>query len=323
MLLTDPFWGESVEWTELANQKGGLFVEMEGASHPPLKTMLEKTGVALEARLLVRAGAMASQGDMPQKGVSDAQIKHEAKGTMASQGDMPLPVRTRALPDLQAPPQPVEDAPADMPLKDPAPASPGMEAIEGGGLESDLKAGLLQIKRRLLDLESQALQRPESTEVEAAKQAGEAKTNRERMLQLVDGLLLDIETFQLLSKLTNSFYTFLPVIWKGLREGEIAFKRGRSGAQGKSYYCLMNLDFEDLGKLTVVAMMQNRDVFVSFKTDHADFGSVLDKNISELKEMVRAQGFNLKGVNFQGSQEDHLAPFERLEAFDHIINIKI
>ena len=115
----------------------------------------------------------------------------------------------------------------------------------------------------------------------------------------------------------------MAVIWKGLKEADIAFKRSRSGPEGKSYYCLMNLQFEHLGKLTVVAMMQSRDLFVSFKTDNANFRSVLNTHVHELRQMFQEQGLNLKVANFLDIQERHLQPFERLESFENLINIKI
>jgi hypothetical protein len=113
------------------------------------------------------------------------------------------------------------------------------------------------------------------------------------------------------------------VVWKGLKEADIAFKRSRSGPEGKSYYCLMNLDFENYGKLTVVAMMQGRDFFVSFKTDNPEFRATLDSNVQELQQMFQHQGLNLKLANVLGLEENHLMPFERLESFENIINIRI
>jgi hypothetical protein len=246
---------------------------MEEGFSLPLKSILENTGVALEARLHAIAQELTEQ--------------------------------------------------AGMPLDDLARSSAGSETTMPHVLETDLKARLLQMRERIQDLAKQALQDHVISQDATGNKAETTKAALARMLDNVNGLLRNIQTFQLLSKLTHSFYTFLPVIWKGLREGEIAFKRSRSGPEGRSYYCLMNLDFEHLGKLTVVAMMQGRDIFVSFKTDHADFRSVLDKNIHELKQMILAQGFTLKAVNFLGKHEDYLAPFERLESFESIINIRI
>ena len=143
------------------------------------------------------------------------------------------------------------------------------------------------------------------------------------MATAIDGLLNRIETLQLLSKLTNSFYTFLPFIWNGLKEAEIAFKSSRSGPQGRSYYCLVHLDLEELGKLEIVAMMAGSEFLVSLKTDHDAFRSVLNANMNELREMFAAKGLKLGPVNFYRMEEKQLEPFERLESFESIINIRI
>jgi len=203
------------------------------------------------------------------------------------------------------------------------PASVLSPSPETGHLQTDLKARLLQMKQVFLDQEKRLTNNLFPFQSATSKEVGEKKEVLARMLPTIDGLLQDIETFQLLSKLTNSFYTFLPVIWKGLKDADIAFKKSRSGPEGKSYYCLMNLDFEKLGKMTVVAMMQSRDFFVSFKTDNTVFRSLLNDNVHELQKMFQEQGLNLKVVNFLGTQENHLMPFERLESFENIINIKI
>ena len=202
-------------------------------------------------------------------------------------------------------------------------ASAASQPPEAAGVQTDLKARLLQMKQMILDQEKQLTNLASPQQSAAGKHVAENKAELARVLLTVEGLLQDIETFQLLSKLTSSFYTFLPVIWKGLKEADIAFKRSRSGPEGKSYYCLMNLQFENLGRLTVVAMMQSRDFFVSFKTDNVGFRSVLNTNVHELRQMFQEQGLNLKVANFLDMEENQLLPFERLESFENLINIKI
>ncbi len=188
---------------------------------------------------------------------------------------------------------------------------------------TDLKAKLLQMKQMIVEQDRQLASDLSVSRGTDAKETTDKRADLGRTLQSVDGLLQDIETFQLLSKLTDSFYTFLPVVWKGLKEADVAFKRSSSAQEGKSYYCLMNLDFEELGKVTIVAMMQGGNFFVSFKTDNSEFRSVLNSNLQELQQMFQEQGLNLKVADVLGMEENHLMPFERLESFENIINIRI
>jgi len=195
--------------------------------------------------------------------------------------------------------------------------------LQTDSLNTDFKAKLLQIREMVLEQQAQLLNLDLPERIAQSGLLKEKKALLEQMLQSVDGLLQDVETFQLLSKLTDSFYTFLPFLWKGLKEAEIAFKRSGSGPHGRSYYCLVHLDLEDLGKLEVVTMMAGSEFLVSFKTDHDQFRSVLSAHMSELQEMFAAKGLKLGLVNFYGMQEKQLVPFERLESFESIINIKI
>ena len=75
--------------------------------------------------------------------------------------------------------------------------------------------------------------------------------------------------------------------------------------------------------LTIVAMMQGGDFFLSFKADHDGLRTVLNSHIQELERVFEEQGLNLKGVNVFSEGENRLEPFERLESLENIVSIKI
>jgi flagellar hook-length control protein FliK len=276
---------------ELAKIKEQVFADIEMISQTPLKSTLANTGVGLEARLRLLAEALAEGGDRSLSIPLSAIDAEQPSGTAPlSPGQQSAPPQS----DLQADP-----------------------------LHSDFKARLLQIREMILEEQAQLLELDLSTRIAEAGSLKEKRAMLEQMLQSVDGLLQDVETFQLLSRLTDSFYTFLPFLWEGLKEAEIAFKRSGSGPQGRSYYCLVHLDLEELGELDVVAMMAGSEFLVSFKTDHDTFRSVLNARLNELQQMFAAKGLKLGLVSFYGLREKQLAPFERLEAFESIINIRI
>ncbi len=164
-------------------------------------------------------------------------------------------------------------------------------------IKKDLKAGLIQLGQYFLE------------------------EGKEGLVKIIDGLLKDIETFQLLSKTTDSFYTFLPVTWSKLKDGEIAFKKGRDDAGSRSYSCRINLDLKSLGKLTVMVIMLDKEFFVSFKVEKDAFRTVLNSHMDELKD-----GFSEKGLNFKASifldNDGLLEDLEKFESAAGIINIK-
>ena len=125
-----------------------------------------------------------------------------------------------------------------------------------------------------------------------------------------------------LSKTTDSFYTFLPLNWKELRDGEISFKRGQGGAEGgTAYSCRINLDLKEFGKLSVMVVMYNKDFFVSFKAERPAFKSLLDEHLEELKGSFVEQGLSLKAVTLDRDNA-LFGQLEKLESSERIINIK-
>lgn len=178
-----------------------------------------------------------------------------------------------------------------------------------------MKAGLLQLKQFIVEEGKEAVKTFSGHDLTA--------TQRESTVRLIDGLIKDIETFQVLSKTTNSFYTFLPISWQELKDGEISFKRGQSDAKGISYSCRINLDLERFGKLSVMVMMYNKEFLVSFRAENPEFQAVLNNNVTVLRELFSSRGLNLKAVNVLDSNDVSLEQFERLESLEKQISIKV
>ncbi len=286
---------------ELAGIKAQVFADIETISQFSLQSTLTNTGVGLEARLRALAQGTALMGErLPGKPPS-------ALGAEQAAGSGPLAAGVKeALVRLNQ---------QGVPLPPPSLADP---------LQSDFKARLLQVREMVLDQQAQLLKLDLSDRIARAGPLQEEKTVLDQMLKSIDGLLQDVETFQLLSKLTDSFYTFLPFVWKGLKEADLAFKRsGGGGPGGRSYYCLVHLELEELGKLEIVAMMAGAEFYVTFKSDHDSVRSVLKAHLNELQEQFAAKGLKLGLVSFHDMEEKQLAPFERLESFESLVSIRI
>jgi|GEM_PF-2710256 len=339
---------------ELAGIKAQVFADIETISQFSLQSTLTNTGVGLEARLRALAEGTALMGErLPGKppsalgaeqaagsGPLPAEVK-EALVRLNQQG-VPLPPEVKQAlvqMDLAGPNLPVElkealvrlnqqGVPllpevkqALVQLEPQAPPLPPPSLADP--LQSDFKARLLQIREMVLDQQAQLLKLDLSDRIANAGPLQEEKTVLDQMLKSIDGLLQDVETFQLLSKLTDSFYTFLPFVWKGLKEADLAFKRSGGGPGGRSYYCLVHLELEELGKLEIVAMMAGAEFYVTFKSDHDSFRSVLKAHLNELQGQFAAKGLKLGLVSFHDMEEKQPAPFERLESFESLVSIRI
>ncbi len=138
-------------------------------------------------------------------------------------------------------------------------------------------------------------------------------------IKKVNELIKEIEIYQLLSKTTDSIFTFLPLLWQDLKESNIAFKRGKKENQ---FFCKIFLNFKEKGKLISLIMMFNRDIYLSFKVENSDLKNKIKDNISEIKERLGSLNFNIINVSFFGEE----TTFEKLQSFESLetlINFKI
>jgi len=119
----------------------------------------------------------------------------------------------------------------------------------------------------------------------------------QELSNLIDGLEKTIEYHQLQSSLNESFQTFLPLLWETLRGGELIFK-GRDGdlSGGRTYYCIIRLEFERMGRLVVWVIMQQKGFYITFVTDNHTFLNLLQNNMGFLKEQFDAAGLKLSNL---------------------------
>ena len=168
-----------------------------------------------------------------------------------------------------------------------------LPAADRASLENDLKATLLRLK--------EVLDQTTTGDLAVIRKASDA----------VGGLLKDIETFQLLSRTTQSFYTFLPVNWQNTSDGKAA-----------SFSCRLNLDLEDHGKLVIMVLSHNNEFFVSLKPESEEFKSMLASNVNHLENQFAEEGLNLKAVRVLDKDDTSLEQLENLEPFKQIVSIK-
>ncbi|MDA8091306.1 MAG: flagellar hook-length control protein FliK [Nitrospiraceae bacterium] len=171
--------------------------------------------------------------------------------------------------------------------------NPALEKFKNSG--DDLKALLLKLRA-----------------AESGEQSDQKNT------KVIDGLLKDIRVFQFISKLTGSLYSFLPVKWDGLKDGKIAFKA--DGQEGGS--CLINLDLEGLGKISVSVFMRGAEFYVTLKIQNPAFREMVNGAADGLKNSFIEKGLSLRTVNVTGYDE---LPKNRLEfpGGGHLISIKL
>jgi hypothetical protein len=126
----------------------------------------------------------------------------------------------------------------------------GMEAdgtaadIEAGRIiANDLKASLLRLKDTFLS--------------PVIMQCLKDTIRPDELSDALNTVLRNIEFCQLKSKLTDSLWFFLPLIWNELKDGEVILRESDQGRPGgNSYSCTISLDLDRAGKIRVNLLFQ-------------------------------------------------------------------
>lgn len=323
--------------------KKDLAVNIEKLLGASLKNALQNTGVVFEAKLryiaageLARGMQMAGEdsaaaSDKQGTGGSETKLKLEAAaGILQEIKEGAVQPESKLKSDAEVKLQQTEKMPdksesAKTLLKQDASALQADKShSELASIKNDLKAALLELKRFVSEGGKNIPDSFSSKESAVSRQAIADNIPLRNLQGAFDGLLKDIETFQALSKTTESFYTFLPVGWKELKDGEISFKRGAGNSDGKSLYsCRINLDLEEFGTLSVMIVMLNKEFFVTFKADKPDFKSALNSGFDELKDSFTEKGLILKAVNTVDREDSTFEQLEKLDSSERIINITV
>lgn len=170
--------------------------------------------------------------------------------------------------------------------------------------EGDLKALLLRLRSLLKDRNM----------INALKQSGH---DISEVSGMVERFIKNIELFQLTSKFNDMFYTFLPVLWDDLIDGEFLFRKNR-GKGKESYTCDINLDLESIGKLSVSVTIMDRSFFITFYSERHEVNELIKSQKHVLEARFASQGLPLKAINFNHKKT---IPFG--EAGEQGVNLKV
>ena len=164
-------------------------------------------------------------------------------------------------------------------LKDPESLLRNIMALQSDG---DLKGMLLKLDNILKD----------AAVIQTLKHAGFKASD---MSDMVEKFIRNIEFFQLTSRVNDMFYTFMPVLWEGLKDGEFLFKKKKDGERD-SYACDINLDLERLGKLSVSVTGMDKAFYVSFFIEQPEVAAIVTSGKKALQERFASQGLMLKVI---------------------------
>jgi hypothetical protein len=186
-------------------------------------------------------------------------------------------------------------------LSDPESLLRNIMALQSDG---DMKGMLLKLDNILKDAEV----------IQTLKHAGFKAGD---MSDMVEKFIKNIEFFQLTSRVNDMFYTFMPVLWEGLKDGEFLFKKKR-GKGHDSYACDINLELERLGKLSVSVSSLEKAFYVSFFIEQPEVAAIVTSEKKALQERFASQGLMLKAITINQKKK---VDFGKVQ--NRGINIKI
>ncbi len=202
----------------------------------------------------------------------------------------------------------------------------GEKGIPSSKIASDIKGWLLKLQKSVAeDLETLSERRfSGSSDIGTAKGPSKEIRTLIGINKEIDGLLKEVEVFQLLSRLTDSFYTYLPVHWDRPIKGELVFKRlARSPG---SYSCGIFLELEGLGRVWARILMRAGGFFLRFKVENPSLKTLIETHLEDLKKAFERQGLFLNHIGFW-EEEEVPTTFESLMEIEAegetLINIRI
>jgi hypothetical protein len=120
-------------------------------------------------------------------------------------------------------------------------------------------------------------------------------------INTLDRFLKIIEFYQYSSFLNNVLYTYLPVDWSELKDGEIVIKKSKDGV----YICYISLELDPMGRLGFAVSYLNKSVYISFYSDEKNL-SVIKSNQEQLKKRFSNLGLSLMAINFLEKEDMEL-----------------
>ncbi|NPA12957.1 MAG: flagellar hook-length control protein FliK [Aquificae bacterium] len=111
-----------------------------------------------------------------------------------------------------------------------------------------------------------------------------------------EALLKQIEGYQLLSRLTGGVFVFIPLFWQDLNRGDIFIKKSNKGKD--TYFCKIDLDFKELGKVEAGIFLFNRELYLSIYIQNQQLKEEIQKDINQLTATLKKLNFKDVYIKF-------------------------
>jgi len=116
------------------------------------------------------------------------------------------------------------------------------------------------------------------------------------IIDTIDRFIKNIEFYQLSSNINDMLYTYVPIIWNDMRDGQMIFKKEKKG-DSNSFTCDIKLDLVSLGLIIATITWYKDEFYIYFNTQTSLTAGLLTMEKGELKKRFEAAGLNIKHIN--------------------------
>ncbi len=129
-------------------------------------------------------------------------------------------------------------------------------------------------------------------------------------------IIKTIDSYQLLSKLTGSVFTFIPILWDEMERGDIFFKKSKKGKN--LYFCRIDLELKNLGRIVSGIFLFGKELNINLFIENESLKEIIQKDIDTLIEKLKKYGFS--SIHTQMLKK---APEERKFIDEDFLRLKI
>lgn len=292
-LSEGPYSGVLPRLTDALGNEGVInALKAQGITEPEIAMLINALGGRMQISQMAMAGIMQMQAGQLRKGliqkfaesVETPEVSSSLKGAGLTDSEVGVIARL---------------------LSGRGMASESMQAsFQRLAQKDDLKETLLKLGEKLGQAETARLLRGNGYD------AGEIRAS-------VDKALGNIEFYQLSTKVEGMLHMFLPVMWDGLKDGELIFRKREE--RGKSVYsCDINLDMNPLGSVAFSVTSYDGAMYLSMLAERPETEAAIRSARGELTRGLLAQGLSVSAMNI--GQRSGLQPGDIQERG---INIKV
>jgi len=131
-------------------------------------------------------------------------------------------------------------------------------------------------------------------------------------------LIKDIQQYQYLSKITDTFWTFLPLLINDVENSDFIYKKMKKSKKD-IHFILIPLKLKNVGRIDITIVYFEKNLNITFLSKNKEFLSTLKKDVQTLKKNI-SDNFNLQ-ISFYEREFDIENAIKN--KFENIFNLKV